>query len=412
MPRLMACKLPININLKGFLLLHQLMAHILTSIIMLTGFLILMLKADQASSGEFIPKEALDLEEEYCGFSVNSEFLFGQDNHFLEVSINGGYSTGGSETVAIQPHTQRADPVGGGALPHTHIVSSLGPRRTGPLLNPPQIMLATDGQKDNLAGVSILVGQTSEGAHPNLCAAHEKAKAHAALSTDHTNCTATVTSKFNTLASSSSVGNTVFSQHEGLISPSAGVACPSIKGSCSDTAHPLTNVAIQVQAPSNVDQVQPLQPALAHSQQAAAPTLTYMLGNRTTQQLNMRSELNTIQTTPTNPCSRMALGPPGQHVPPANPMVHLDFQPGPHGQQNPLDNPTDPSFQLAQQMVVCHQVVSTATYTPPFTHLTTGNQMKLILLPLTIKQRDLPLSMVAPTKLFPLLLNTLILLFL
>ncbi|KAA8538291.1 hypothetical protein F0562_027886 [Nyssa sinensis] len=227
--------------------------------------------ADQASSVEFIPKEALDLEEEYCGFSVNSESLLGQDNHFPEVSINGGYNTGGSETgecrtrsklatgkkpysaiqpqqsrfpairkvtvqplatiVAIQWHTQRADPIG-------------------------------DGQEDNLAGVFILVGQTSEGAHPNLYAAHGKAKGHAALPTDHTKCTATVTSKFNTLASSSSVGNTVPSQHEGLISLSTGVACPSIKVGCSDTAHPPTpNVALQVQAPSNVDQVQPLQPA-------------------------------------------------------------------------------------------------------------------------------------------------------
>ncbi|KAA8542886.1 hypothetical protein F0562_024038 [Nyssa sinensis] len=153
--------------------------------------------ADQASSGEFIPKEALDLEEEYGGFSVNSEFLFGQDNHFLEVSINGGYNTGGFET---------------------------GPRGTGPLVNPPQILHATDGQEDNLTGVSILVRQTSEGAHPNLYAAHGKAKGHAALPTDHTDCTTTVTSKFNTLASSSSMGNTVPSQHEGLISPSVGVS--------------------------------------------------------------------------------------------------------------------------------------------------------------------------------------------
>ncbi|KAA8529749.1 hypothetical protein F0562_034151 [Nyssa sinensis] len=173
---------------------------------------------DQASSGEFIPKEALDLEEEYGGFSINSEFLFGQDNHFPEVSINGGYNMGGSETV----------------------------------------------------------GQTSEGAHPNLCAAHGKAK-RACCSTDHTDCTATITSKFNTLASSLSVGNTVPSQHEGLISPSAGVACPSIIAGCFDTAHPPTpNVAIQVQAPSNVDQVQPLQPA----------TYTPPLTHRTTGQPN------------------------------------------------------------------------------------------------------------------------------
>ncbi|KAA8542877.1 hypothetical protein F0562_024029 [Nyssa sinensis] len=257
--------------------------------------------ATVASSGEFIPKEALDLEEEYGGFLVNSEFLFRQGNHFPEVSINGGYNTGGSETgecrtrsklatgkkpysavqpqqsrfptirkvtvqppvtiVAIQLHTQRANPIGGRALPHTHIVSSLGSGGTGPLVNPPQILPATNGQEDNLVGVSILVGQTSEGAHPNLYAAHEKAKGHAALPIDHTDCTAIVTLKFNTLASSSSVGNTVPSQHEGLISPSAGVACPSIKVGCSDTAHPPTpNVALQVQAPSNVDHVQPLQP--------------------------------------------------------------------------------------------------------------------------------------------------------
>ncbi|KAA8538280.1 hypothetical protein F0562_027897 [Nyssa sinensis] len=330
MPRLMACRLPSNINLKGFLLLPRFMARILTSIIMLTGFLILMLKV-------------------------------------LLLSINRGYNTGGSETgecrtrsklaagkklylavqpqqswfpairkvtvqppattVAIQSNTQRADPIG-------------------------------DGKEDNLAGVSILVGQTSEGAHPNLYTAHGKAKGHAALPTDHTDYTAIVTSKFNTLASSSSVGNTVPSQHE---------------------------------APSNVDQVQPLQPApipklvstcgkifqpqFAHGQQAATPSLTYMLGNLNTKQPNIRSELNTVQTAPTNPCSRMALGPPGQHVPLANPTVPSAQQlvvPSPYDQQNPPGNPTDPSFQWAQQMAVCHQVMSTATYKPPLTHLTTG----------------------------------------
>ncbi|KAA8525795.1 hypothetical protein F0562_007650 [Nyssa sinensis] len=230
---------------------------------------------DQASSGEFIPKEALDLEEEYGGFSVNSEFLFGQDNHFPEVSINRGYNTGGSETV----------------------------------------------------------GQTSEGAHPNLCAAHGKAKGHAALPTDHTDCAATVTSKFNTLASSSSVGNTVPSQHEGLISPSARVTCPSIIVGCSDTAHPPTpNVAIQAQAPSNVDQVQPLQPVLAHSQQATAPTLTYTLGNQTTQQLNM-SNADPIQAASTH--FDNALRDAGDHTNPIavttnsaieQQIVHLEFQ--------------------------------------------------------------------------------------
>ncbi|KAA8529757.1 hypothetical protein F0562_034143 [Nyssa sinensis] len=228
--------------------------------------------ADQASSGEFIPKEALDLEEE--GGSETSEcrtrskLATGQKTYspvqlqksrfpaICKVTVQPT-----AATVAIQPHMQRADPIGGGALPHSHTVSPLGSRGTGPLVNPPQIMSAIDGQEDNLASVSILVGQTSEGAHPNLCAAHEKAKGHAALPTDHTDCTATITSRFNMLASSSSVGYNVPSQHEGLISPSVGVACPSVKVGCSDTAHPPTpNVALKVQVPSNVDQVQPLQP--------------------------------------------------------------------------------------------------------------------------------------------------------
>ncbi|KAA8517410.1 hypothetical protein F0562_017703 [Nyssa sinensis] len=245
--------------------------------------------ADQASSGEFIPKEALDLEEEYDGFSVNSEFLFGQDNHFRKVSINGGYNTGGSETGECRTGSRLAT----GKKPY----STVQPQQS---------------RFPAIRKVTVQPLATTVAIQPHTQRA------------DHTDCTATVTSKINMLASSSSVGNTVPSQHEGLISPSAGVACPSIIVGCSDTAHPPTpNVAIQAQAPSY-------------------------------------------------PGNRMALGPPGQHVPPTNPTVHLNFQPGPHGQQNPLNNPTDPSFHSAQQMVVCHQIVSTATYTPPLTHLTTG----------------------------------------
>ncbi|KAA8538862.1 hypothetical protein F0562_025554 [Nyssa sinensis] len=53
--------------------------------------------AEQASSGEFIPKEALDLEEEYGGFSVNSDFLIDSVNQYTEEVINGGSNTDGAE---------------------------------------------------------------------------------------------------------------------------------------------------------------------------------------------------------------------------------------------------------------------------------------------------------------------------
>ncbi|KAA8517417.1 hypothetical protein F0562_017710 [Nyssa sinensis] len=203
--------------------------------------------ADQASSGEFIPKEALDLEEEYGGFSVNSEFLFSQDNHFPEVSINGGYNTGGSETGEC------------------HIRSRLV---TGK--KPYSVVQPQQSRFPAIRRVTVQPPATTIAIQPHT------------QSADHIDCTVTVTSKFNMLASSSSVGNTVPSQHEGLISPFAGVACSSIIIGYSDTAHPPTpNVVIQAQAPSN-------------------------------------------------PCNCMALGPPGQHVPPTNPTVHSNFQPGPH----------------------------------------------------------------------------------
>ncbi|KAA8517832.1 hypothetical protein F0562_015303 [Nyssa sinensis] len=204
-------------------------------------------RADQASSGEFIPKVALDLEEEYGGFLVNSEFLFGQDNHFPKVSINGGYNTGGFETGECRTRSKLAT----GKKPYT----------------------AVQPQQSRFPAIRKVTVQP-----PATTVAIQTHTQRA----DHTDCTATVTSKFNTLASSSSMGNTVPHQHEGLISPSAGVACPLIIIDCSDTAYPLTpNIAIQAQAPSN-------------------------------------------------PCSSMALGPPGHHVPPTNPSVHSNFQLGPH----------------------------------------------------------------------------------
>ncbi|KAA8544604.1 hypothetical protein F0562_022625 [Nyssa sinensis] len=46
--------------------------------------------ADQASSGEFIPNDALDLEEECGGFSVNPNFLLCTDNLFHGDSNYGG----------------------------------------------------------------------------------------------------------------------------------------------------------------------------------------------------------------------------------------------------------------------------------------------------------------------------------
>ncbi|KAA8538282.1 hypothetical protein F0562_027895 [Nyssa sinensis] len=69
--------------------------------------------ADQANSGEFIPKEALDLEEEYGGFSVNTDFLLCSNNHSHGEATNGrskekGFGRGESHActklASIQPH--------------------------------------------------------------------------------------------------------------------------------------------------------------------------------------------------------------------------------------------------------------------------------------------------------------------
>ncbi|KAA8550025.1 hypothetical protein F0562_001709 [Nyssa sinensis] len=45
--------------------------------------------ADQAHSGEFIPKKALDLEEKYGGFSVNTDFLLRSNSHSHGEANNG-----------------------------------------------------------------------------------------------------------------------------------------------------------------------------------------------------------------------------------------------------------------------------------------------------------------------------------
>ncbi|KAA8534653.1 hypothetical protein F0562_032170 [Nyssa sinensis] len=127
--------------------------------------------ADQASSEEFIPKEALDLEEEYGGFSVNSDFLIESVNQSTEEGVNRGSNTGGAKqgefctrskpatikkcnpsnqaqqsrsstaakvtvqpttpTETIQSITQHAAPTGGGTLTHSHYASSIGLRGLG-----------------------------------------------------------------------------------------------------------------------------------------------------------------------------------------------------------------------------------------------------------------------------------------
>ncbi|KAA8550037.1 hypothetical protein F0562_001721 [Nyssa sinensis] len=215
--------------------------------------------ADQANSGEFIPKEALDLEEEYGGFFVNSNFLFGSDNHFTDESINGGSNVGGSgkakwrtrskptngykaypsvqqqsqfpiaqainvqhftPSVAIQVHTQSADTSGGGAIPYTPIASVLGPKGDGPLVNPPQIQPVIGSQVNNFVGSSKTVGQNRQGTHSNPYAVHGKAKGHALLTTNNTYCAVTVNAHSNTLASPSSMGNTIGCQNE---DPQVGV---------------------------------------------------------------------------------------------------------------------------------------------------------------------------------------------
>ncbi|KAA8531328.1 hypothetical protein F0562_006037 [Nyssa sinensis] len=52
--------------------------------------------ADQANSSEFIPKEALDLEEEYGEFSINPDFLLCSDDHSHGDTSNGRSKVEGS----------------------------------------------------------------------------------------------------------------------------------------------------------------------------------------------------------------------------------------------------------------------------------------------------------------------------
>ncbi|KAA8524200.1 hypothetical protein F0562_010623 [Nyssa sinensis] len=68
--------------------------------------------ADQANSGEFIPKEALDLEKEYGGFSINTDFLLCSNSRTYGEANNGcskekGFGRGESHARAklasIQP---------------------------------------------------------------------------------------------------------------------------------------------------------------------------------------------------------------------------------------------------------------------------------------------------------------------
>ncbi|KAA8524191.1 hypothetical protein F0562_010378 [Nyssa sinensis] len=282
--------------------------------------------ADQASSGEFIPKEALDLEEEYGGFSVNSDFLIDSVNQYTKEIINGGSNTGGAEKgkcctlskpvtikkfnpsnqaqqsrsptaskVTVQPTasletiqsitqhaaptgggtlthshsassiglsgtgrlatipkitptvadqerhiaTQRAAPTGGGTLTLSHLVSSLELKGTGPLASLPEITPAVVGQEGRLTDAPITVGHSS----------------------DVNSCAVTVNPQFTTLAPPSSMDKISASQHDGRVSPSTRVACPSAEISYPDTAYASTpNIFLQGQAPSTADIDQPLLP--------------------------------------------------------------------------------------------------------------------------------------------------------
>ncbi|KAA8517824.1 hypothetical protein F0562_015311 [Nyssa sinensis] len=121
--------------------------------------------------------------------------MYDSDNHFPEELINGGSNTSGAEkgechtrskpasskksnpfdqaqqsrfpaapkvsiqptapSKTIQPITQRAAPIGGGALSHTHPASSIGPRGIGPLVTLPQITPTKVGQEGQQAKATV-----------------------------------------------------------------------------------------------------------------------------------------------------------------------------------------------------------------------------------------------------------------
>ncbi|KAA8525796.1 hypothetical protein F0562_007651 [Nyssa sinensis] len=140
--------------------------------------------ADQASSGEFIPKEALELEEDYGGFSVNPDFLRCSDVH--GDTNNGGYKKRGPGRGEVQARVERAS---------THLSYPPCP-------------------------------------YPNA----ENRRAQAPF-----DCKSVTAGLYhNTHPTPSRIGSTVASQKAGLLSQYAGVACPSAQVGCSDANLPIT----------------------------------------------------------------------------------------------------------------------------------------------------------------------------
>ncbi|KAA8529762.1 hypothetical protein F0562_034138 [Nyssa sinensis] len=196
--------------------------------------------ADQASSGEFIPKKALDLEEEYGGFSVNSDFLIESVNQSTEEVINGGCNTGGAEQGLRG--TGRSDtipeikPTVGGqegvACPSVNI--SRSDTTCSSTLN-----ISLQGQDSLLVDMDppLLLKAIA-----TPCAA----PTGGGHSSDIDSCAVTINPQFTTLASPSSMDKTDASQHDGRMLPSARVACPSAKTSYLDIAYASTpNISLQ-----------------------------------------------------------------------------------------------------------------------------------------------------------------------
>ncbi|KAA8542891.1 hypothetical protein F0562_024043 [Nyssa sinensis] len=132
--------------------------------------------------------------------------------------------------------TQRAALIGGGTLTHSHPASSIELRGTGPIASLPEIAPTVVNQEGRLTDAPITIGHSS---NVNSCAV-------------------TVKPQFTTLASPSSMDKIDASQHDGRVSPSARVACPSAKFSYPNTACASTpNISLQSQALSTTDIDQP-----------------------------------------------------------------------------------------------------------------------------------------------------------
>ncbi|KAA8544602.1 hypothetical protein F0562_022627 [Nyssa sinensis] len=260
--------------------------------------------AEQASSGEFIPKEALDLEEEYGGFSVNSNFLIDSVNQYTEEVINGGSNTDGAEKgecctrskpaivkkynhsnqaqqslssaavqVTVQPTalsetiqstTQHAAPTGGGPLTHSHSASYIGQDSLlagmDPALLPKAIAIQryapTGGgtlTHSHLASSKDLRGTGPLASLLDITPAivgQEERLTDASVTVGHSreidSCAVTVNPQFTTVEFPPSMEKTGASQQDGRVSPSARVACSSAKTSSLVTVYASTpNISLQ-----------------------------------------------------------------------------------------------------------------------------------------------------------------------